>query len=66
MNDKKQLLNEIKGLWSSKEITDFDIAPELLDYLSLDDLILLKRKILNSKENLSKEQQEWLQQFKRF
>lgn len=66
MNDKKQLLNEIKELWSSKEVSDFDIAPELLEYLALDDLVELKKKILNSKENLSKEQQKWLLQFRKY
>jgi len=33
MQDKKALLNEIKELWKSENIKDFDIAPELLEYL---------------------------------
>ena len=66
MEDKKQLLNEIKELWKSEKIQNFDIAPELLEYLELKDLQELKERILNSMSNLSQEQKEWLFQFRKY
>ncbi len=65
MEDKKTLLNEIKELWSSQSIKDFDIAPELLEYLDIEDLKKLKEKILESMVKLSKEQKEWLFKFRK-
>ena len=66
MQDKKALLNEIKELWKSENIKDFDIAPELLEYLELKDLQELKAKILDSLSNLNEEQKEWLFKFRKF
>ena len=66
MQDKKALLNEIKELWKSKNIKDFDIAPELLEYLELKDLQELKAKILDSMANLNEDQKEWLFQFRKY
>jgi len=66
MQDKLSLINEIKELWKSKNIENFDIAPELLEYLELKDLEELKAKILNSKSNLSQEQKDWLMQFRKY
>ena len=66
MQDKKRaLVEEIKELWQNSLTSEFDIATELLEYLELKDLEDLKRKILNSLSNLTKEQKEWLQQFKK-
>ncbi len=65
MQDKKALLNEIKSLWNSQTVKNFDIAPELLDYLELKDLEELKAKILNSLSSLSDEQKEWLAKFRK-
>ena len=66
MQDKKRaLVKEIKELWQNSLTSEFDIAPELLEYLELKDLEDLKRKILNSLINLTKEQKEWLQLFKK-
>ncbi len=65
MDDKKALINEIKELWKSQNLTEFDISPELLEYLELKDLEELKRKILNSLTTLSDEQKEWLKRFKK-
>jgi hypothetical protein len=65
MEDKKILLNEIKELWNTKNIDNFDISPELLDYLELNDLKKLKAKILESKNKLSKDQKEWLSKFRK-
>ena len=66
MEDKKSLLNEIKELWKSENIEDFDIAPELLEYLELKDLQELKEKLLNSMEKLNDKQKDWLQQFRKY
>jgi len=66
MQDKKTLINEIKELWKSEKIEDFDISPELLKYLELKDLEELKAKILNSKTNLTQEQKDWLFQFRKY
>jgi len=65
MDDKKALINDIKELWKSANLTEFDIAPELLDYLELKDLEELKSKILNSLTTLTDEQKEWLKRFKK-
>ncbi|HHD74936.1 MAG TPA: hypothetical protein ENL00_03850 [Nitratifractor sp.] len=65
MEEKEKLLKEIKELWSDKSLPKFAIAPELLEYLELNDLIELKRKILNSQSCLSQEQKEWLAQFRK-
>ena len=63
MEEKLKLLNEIKDLWSSNSIEEFDISIELLDYLEVKDLEELKFKILKSLSTLSDEQKEWLQKF---
>ena len=65
MEDKRLILNEIKELWKSNNIEDFDIAPELLEYLELEDLKKLKAKILNSLKDLNSKQKEWLAKFKK-
>ena len=65
MQDKLLLIDEIKKLWKSNNIKEFEIAPELLEYLELKDLEELKYKILNSQKNLTQEQKEWLQKFKK-
>jgi len=65
MEEKLKLLNEIKDLWSSNSIEEFDISIELLDYLEVKDLEELKFKILKSLSTLSNEQKEWLQKFRK-
>ena len=64
MDDKKTILMEIKELWKDPNLTEFDISEEILEYLTLDDLIELKAKILNSLSNSSEEQKEWLSKFR--
>jgi len=65
MQDKLELLKEIKELWNNQNIDKFDIAPELLEYLEEKDLIKLKEKILTSLKELTQEQKEWLSKFKK-
>jgi len=66
MQDKIELLNEIKELWSSQNIEEFDIAPQLLEYLELEDLEKLKAKILESLKSLTQEQKDWLFEFRKY
>ena len=66
MDEKVKLIEEIKELWDAKDIPQFDIAPELLEYLTLSDLQELKAKILQSQKVLNEEQKEWLFQFRKY
>ncbi len=66
MEAKESLLKEIKLLWSSETIENFDIAPELLEYLDVKDLENLKLKILESKKSLNDEQKDWLFKFRKY
>ena len=65
MEDKKELLNEIKKLWNSKNLPNFDMDESLLEYLDIKDLQNLKAKILDSFTTLSNEQKEWLAKFRK-
>jgi len=62
--EKETLLAEIETLiaYGKKEPT---INPALLAYLSLDDLISIKRKLLERVDRLSSEDKAWLEQFKK-
>ena len=62
--EKKTLLAEIETLiaYGKKEST---INPALLAYLSLDDLISIKKKLLERIDKLSLEDKAWLEQFKK-
>ena len=63
--DKAQLLEEIEKLiaYGREEPT---INPDLLAYLSLDDLTGIKRKLLERVGTLSEEDKAWLEQFKKY
>ncbi len=63
--DKEKLLAEIEALIAyGKE--DPTINPSLLAYLSLDDLISIKTKLLGRAGTLSEEDKTWLEQFKKY
>ncbi len=63
--DKEKLLAEIEALIAyGKE--DPTINPSLLAYLSLDDLISIKTKLLGRAGTLSEEDKAWLEQFKKY
>jgi len=64
-NEKEILLAEIEKLiaYGKKEPT---INPDLLAYLSIDDLINTKTKLLERVGKLSKEDKNWLEQFKKY
>jgi len=62
---KEELLKEIDKLISyGKE--DTTISPDLLSYLSTDDLISIKAKLLKKVNVLSEEDKAWLEQFKKY
>jgi len=62
---KKKLLADIEKLiaYGRKEST---INPALLSYLSIEDLLNTKAKLLERVGKLSEEDKEWLEQFKRY
>jgi len=62
---KEELLEQIEKLiaYGKEEPT---INPALLTYLSIDDLISMKKSLLQKVGELSNEDKEWLQQFKKY
>ena len=62
---KEELLEEIEKLiaYGREEPT---INPALLEYLSIEDLISTKKKLLEKVGTLSEEDKAWLQQFKKY
>jgi len=64
-HSKEELLADIEKLiaYGREEPT---INPALLAYLEIDDLIATKKKLLERVGNLSEEDKEWLQQFKKY
>ncbi len=63
--DKAQLLEEIEKLiaYGREEPT---INPDLLVYLSVEDLNNIKRKLLERVGTLSEEDKAWLEQFRKY
>ena len=63
--NKETLLSEIEALiaYGKEEPT---INPSLLAYLSLDDLISIKTRLLERVGTLSDEEKAWLEQFKKY
>jgi hypothetical protein len=63
--NKEELLKEIDKLisYGKEEPT---INPALLSYLEIDDLISIKKKLLEKVGTLSQEDKEWLEQFKKY
>jgi len=62
---KETLLAEIDRLISyGKE--DPTINPDLLAYLSMEDLLSIKAKLLEKVNVLSEEDKRWLEQFKKY
>jgi hypothetical protein len=62
---KEKLLAEIEKLiaYGRDEPT---INPDLLDYLEIEDLLNTKAKLLERVGKLSKDDKEWLEQFKKY
>ena len=64
-HSKEELLTDIEKLiaYGREEPT---INPALLEYLSIEDLISTKKKLLERVGTLSEEDKAWLQQFKKY
>jgi len=62
---KEKLLAEIEKLIAYGR-TEPTISPSLLAYLSIDDLISTKKKLLERAGKLSEEDKAWLEQFKKY
>lgn len=64
-HSKEKLLADIEKLisYGREEPT---INPTLLTYLTIDDLIYTKKKLLERVGKLSEEDKEWLEQFKKY
>ncbi|MDM5272246.1 hypothetical protein PGH07_08640 [Sulfurovum sp. zt1-1] len=62
---KEILLSQIEKLiaYGSQETT---INPDLLAYLSMDDLISMRNNLLEKVGKLSDEDKKWLEQFKKY
>ena len=63
--NKKKLLEDIEKLiaYGRDEPT---INPSILEFLSVEDLINTKAKLLERVGKLSKEDKDWLEQFKKY
>jgi len=65
MEDKSLLLKEIEELISYGE-DEPTINPALLEYMEISDLESIKAKLLLRVGQLSSEDREWLEQFKKY
>ncbi|MCH9741247.1 MAG: hypothetical protein K0U38_10500 [Epsilonproteobacteria bacterium] len=66
MKEKDELLREIEALISYNPKQASTINPNYLEYLELEDLISIKKSLLEKVGKLSQEDIEWLEQFKKF
>jgi hypothetical protein len=62
---KDELLQDIEKLISYGR-EESAISPDLLKYLSVDDLISTKQKLLQRVGKLSDDDKKWLEQFKKY
>lgn len=62
---KETLLAQIEKLiaYGSEEST---ISPELLQYLSMNDLVSMRDSLMEKVGTLSEEDKKWLEQFKKY
>ncbi|SFV61160.1 hypothetical protein MNB_SV-12-57 [hydrothermal vent metagenome] len=64
--EKEELLNEIEVLMRYKKEDKMTINPNYLEYLEVEDLKSIKQTLLKRVGKLSKENIEWLEQFKKY
>lgn len=62
---KTDLLQEIEALIAYGK-TESTISPDLLQYLSLDDLLSIKKNLEKKVGTLSEADKQWLEQFKKY
>ena len=65
MQTKEELLKEIEALLSYNPEETTTINPNYLEYLEIEDLVSIKKGLRERIGTLSKEDLEWLQQFKK-
>ena len=65
MQTKEELLKEIEALLSYNPEETTTINPNYLEYLEIEDLESIKKGLIERIGTLSKEDLEWLQQFKK-
>lgn len=66
MQTKEELLQEIEALLTYKPESKTTINPNYLEYLELEDLESIKKALMDKIGKLSKEDIEWLEQFKKY
>jgi len=66
MQTKEELLADIEKLLSYKPEEKTTINPNYLEYLELEDLISIKKNLINKIGQLSEKDIEWLEQFKKY
>ncbi len=64
--NKEELLAEIEKLMSYDDTERQTINPSLLQYLDIESLLSIRKKLLERVGTLSEEDKEWLQQFKKY
>lgn len=64
-NEKEVLLEDIEKLIAYGR-EDSTINPTLLEYLEVSDLTSIKAKLLQRVNNLSQDDKDWLEKFKKY
>jgi hypothetical protein len=66
MQTKEELLADIEKLLTYKPQEKTTINPNYLEYLEIEDLISMKKSLMESVGKLSEKDIEWLEQFKKY
>jgi hypothetical protein len=66
MQTKEELLHEIEKLLSYKPEEKTTINPNYLEYLEVEDLLSIKKNLMEKIGKLTEKDIEWLEQFKRY
>ncbi|HHD81803.1 MAG TPA: hypothetical protein ENK94_01255 [Campylobacterales bacterium] len=66
MQTKEELLTDIEKLLTYKPEEKTTINPNYLEYLTLEDLHSIKKNLMERIGQLSEEDVQWLEQFKKY
>lgn len=66
MQTKEALLTDIEQLLTYNPEEQTTINPNYLEYLSLEDLISIRKKLITRLGQLKEDDIEWLEQFKKY
>jgi len=66
MQTKEELLTDIEKLLTYKPEEKTTINPNYLEYLTLEDLHSIKKNLMDRIGQLSEEDVQWLEQFKKY